>query len=572
MRFRQVVLSVLIVVLFSSMVYAKSYTLPYANVSYTVNRDGSVSVMEKVDFAFRGTYHWVKRYVYLKSGTYVRDIRVGLIGGKASFSVGRSRYGFYCRAVFNRGISNRRVTFLISYKLFGVVQVFRDVSQLYPKVWGERWKKKLQKLDVEFHLPGDVDSVNFYVHPSVYLKKVAKEDRTFLFAFSEIPAGMFQEVRLLMPVSWFTGAKFATHINKSALPQIREREQKYVSMGGFLSVAGWLLLLIAIFVPLLIYFMYGREPKVGYKGIYEREIPYNDPPAKVNAIMMGKVGVPTVEGVLATVMELVRQRFISIRCEDGKDVYISFLRGDTEGKLQAYEKIILDKLREMCEGGKELLWKDFASEFSVVFPVWKDMVSSSIDIKKFFYPTGSILLKAFGILSVVVAAAGLFYVYFSGFRAFYPFSFRAVVVGLGALFVSGVVSLILPDRVAGRWTRYGLVYYKKWQKFRAYLTDFSMLKEYPPESIAIWESYLVYATALGVAKEVIHHMKMILPRQFSEEELNTSPFYMWYMYPLLWDTGWHSMFAQNVGEVVDASFSEIGDIGGGFGGGGGDAG
>ncbi|MCD6420192.1 MAG: DUF2207 domain-containing protein, partial [Synergistetes bacterium] len=189
-----------------------------------------------------------------------------------------------------------------------------------------------------------------------------------------------------------------------------------------------------------------------------------------------------------------------------------------------------------------------------------------------FYPTGNILLKVFGILSVVVAAAGLFYVYFSGFCAFYPSSFRTVAVGLGALFVSGIVSLILPDRVAGRWTRYGLVYYKKWQRFKGYLTDFSMLKEYPPESIAIWESYLVYATALGVAKEVIHHMKMILPQQFSEEEINTSPFYMWYMYPLLWDKGWHSMFAQNVGEVVDASFSEIGDIGGGFGGGGGDAG
>ncbi len=575
MKLRGILMLTLIVLLPTSIVHAKSYTLPYASVSYIVNKDGSVSVMEKVDFSFRGTFHWVKRYIYLKEGTSVRDIQVGVIGGKARFIVGRSRHGFYCKAIFSRGISNKRITLLVAYRLIGVVQVFRDISQLYPKVWGEGWKKRLQRLDVKFQFPNRLDRVKYYVHPSVYLKGISKRGNTLLFVFNGIPAGVFQEIRLLMPVAWFANAKFATRINKDAIPQIERIERRYVSTGRWLSLIGWLLIIIAILVPIIIYFTYGREPRIDYHGIYEREIPYKDPPAKVNAIMMGKVGIPTVEGVLATVMELVRQKFISFRGEDEEGIYISFLKDEDKGKLQPYERFVLDKIKEMCEGGRELPWKEFASKFSVVFPVWKDMVSGSIDVKKYFYPTGNTLLKVFGTLSVAIAIIGFFYVYFSSFHAFYPIAYHTISVGLGILFVSGLVSLLMPDKVAGRWTKYGLTYYKKWQRFKSYLTDFSMLKEYPPESIAIWEIYLVYATALGVARKVIKHMKMILPQQFSEEEINMSPFYVWYMYPLLWDTGWHSTFAQSVGEIADVSFSDIGDIGdigGGFGGGGGDAG
>jgi uncharacterized membrane protein len=37
---------------------------------------------------------------------------------------------------------------------------------------------------------------------------------------------------------------------------------------------------------------------------------------------------------------------------------------------------------------------------------------------------------------------------------------------------------------------------------RKYIKDFSLIKEYPPESVKVWNKYLVYATALGIADEV----------------------------------------------------------------------
>ncbi|HIH75431.1 MAG TPA: DUF2207 domain-containing protein, partial [Methanosarcina sp.] len=64
-------------------------------------------------------------------------------------------------------------------------------------------------------------------------------------------------------------------------------------------------------------------------------------------------------------------------------------------------------------------------------------------------------------------------------------------------------------------------YYERWDHFKKYLTDLSALKEYPPESIKVWDSYLVYATALGVARQVFQNM----PRIVSFDQLKESRFY-----------------------------------------------
>jgi len=46
-------------------------------------------------------------------------------------------------------------------------------------------------------------------------------------------------------------------------------------------------------------------------------------------------------------------------------------------------------------------------------------------------------------------------------------------------------------------------------KLRKFMNDFSNLKEVPPHGIVLWEQYLVYASALGVAKKVEKAMKIV---------------------------------------------------------------
>ena len=57
-----------------------------------------------------------------------------------------------------------------------------------------------------------------------------------------------------------------------------------------------------------------------------------------------------------------------------------------------------------------------------------------------------------------------------------------------------------------------------WMAFKQFLQHFSNMQEAEIPSLVIWEHYLVYATSLGVADEVIDQ----LPKVFSEQEL-TNP-------------------------------------------------
>ncbi|WP_054864542.1 DUF2207 family protein [Methanosarcina barkeri] len=56
---------------------------------------------------------------------------------------------------------------------------------------------------------------------------------------------------------------------------------------------------------------------------------------------------------------------------------------------------------------------------------------------------------------------------------------------------------------------------------KKYLTDLSALKEHSPESIETWDSYLVYAISLGISKELLQNMSLIVP----SEQLRESRFY-----------------------------------------------
>jgi uncharacterized membrane protein len=66
-------------------------------------------------------------------------------------------------------------------------------------------------------------------------------------------------------------------------------------------------------------------------------------------------------------------------------------------------------------------------------------------------------------------------------------------------------------KIFGRRTPEGILYCEYWDNFREYITDLDALKKYPPESIKTWDSYLVYAASLGVAKQAFKNMSLIVP-------------------------------------------------------------
>ncbi|EKQ54760.1 MAG: putative membrane protein (DUF2207), partial [Methanobacterium sp. Maddingley MBC34] len=96
---------------------------------------------------------------------------------------------------------------------------------------------------------------------------------------------------------------------------------------------------------------------------------------------------------------------------------------------------------------------------------------------------------------------------------------------------------------------------------------FSLIKEYPPESVTIWNKYLVYATALGAADAVRKAMELYVP----SEQLEGSDIYMFHYY------GGYALLSSSLDTGISTAsagsgdFGGVGDIGGGDIGGGGGA-
>ena len=104
--------------------------------------------------------------------------------------------------------------------------------------------------------------------------------------------------------------------------------------------------------------------------------------------------------------------------------------------------------------------------------------------------------------------------------------------------------------------------FEKWQSFRRYLNDFSLIKEHPPESIVIWNHYLIYASALGNADKVKQAMDDIIP----SNDLQNNNIYRYHHH------GGSLLFTSSMNTAHSESSSKGGgSVGGGSGGGGGGA-
>ena len=170
----------------------------------------------------------------------------------------------------------------------------------------------------------------------------------------------------------------------------------------------------------------------------------------------------------------------------------------------------------------------------------------------------------FGLLGLIFA----FILFIISILSYHPSSDMAL---WGSIFL-GIVSLITifsPNDIFGQWTKNGRVYYLKWNNFKKFLKDNSLMEEHPPESIVIWNNYLVYGTALGVADSVYKAMKLYVPH-VSDDDYYYYDLYTFHRYSGLimlssaFNTGIHASNASNSG-------GSFGNVGGGSGGGGGGA-
>ena len=574
---------------------ARDYVLEGAATNITIDPNGLVHVEESISYTFEGNYNEVFRILKVSPGESIQNIQGYCSDEACTFSVRPTSEGYELVGGLPTP-TPEEVTFFISYDHYGAVKVHSDVSEFHYKLWGEEWEKPLRSLKGSITLPVNNESeLQYWIHPTGYTQEVNVEQNILSVRTEEIPSYQWYEIRVVFPRIESPNASLVQIDNAEGLKEIKSIENEYEIKGSILKGLSSLTILfafLALAFPFLIYFRYGREPKIDYEAIYEREPPTDSRPAVVNAIMQGKIGIPTMDGFTATVMNLANLGYISLHTviseesrafglfkSDSEDILIELVSSDSYEtangnlpKLENFEKDVFNLLKKHASENKvswDKLKKELGkgTDFYQFMLAWNKKVERHIVVEKLFRSTGNTYVGIFGVATIIAAVVSFIAIskYFPSNSFPQASNLNILVVLIG---VFGLVMIIFSgafEKVLGRWTPEGRLYYKRWNNFKKYLTDFSALKEHPPESIKLWDSYLVYATALGVAEEVLKNMSLVVP----DEQLKYSHFY--YVHHS------YTQFGAGFGRAYSASAPSssgsggVGGVGGGSGGGGGGA-
>jgi len=574
----------------------RSYSIPLINEDLFVQNDGTLHVTEVIHYSFSGTYNGIYRDIPVNGSQKISNIKVTSQGAYSNFKLidqgttQRIQVYLYSDPGKTIPITDQNVNITIDYDFLHGINIYNDVAELQYKLVGTEWAVNIGQVVANIHLNSS-QGVQYWLNPPYFAASSSWQNNILHVVSHTINSGQYFEVRMVIPKNQFAANPINANIkNQNGLNEIIKVQNDYQNGLNFKTILYSILAIImflALFIPLLIYLRFGREPKIEYRAEYERDIPTNDPPAIVNAIcgpgFSKKVGKPDMDGFKATIMDLINRKYLLLEKEPSDkegygisdSMFLKLNSGMDSSSLKEFELDVLNFLGQFEEEGlisldrisEDLSNRETAKSFRDTYNNWIEHIKSKFlddkELNKFFNRKGDIYLKIFGGVSIVVSVAVFIFTISDSLPAATVALLMSIVLGVVA-----IISIILPEKIAGQWTTYGEEYDAKWHNFKKYIQDFSLIKEYPPESIVIWNKYLVYATALGAADAVKKAMELYLPK----EQLDGSDIYMFHYYggyfllSSAFDTGINTASAPS-----GDGFGGVGDVGGGFGGGGGGA-
>jgi uncharacterized membrane protein len=312
---------------------------------------------------------------------------------------------------------------------------------------------------------------------------------------------------------------------------------------------------------------YGREPKPDPMiGDYWRE-PLDDPPAVVLA-NLGKGKVSLGPAVGATLIDLAQRGYLTIteeheeRWGPDKTVHRLHWAGKPTDDLAPFER---DLLQHVFLGRSETTIDDVtawakanqtqARAFAKGFEREVGAAFSAQQYKAKVQPKATTWLIA---AAAAVALGGFVSARLGGKLSLVGY------IAAVALFVVG--SILVVNR-----TQRGADAKARAEALKRYLKDFSNLEEAPVGHLVLWDRFLVYAVALGVADELLDGLRVRLPNVADNPNLGA-----WYRGPGFGAgrLGHVALFAGSFGSATATAVAppSRSGSGGGFSGGGGGGG
>lgn len=473
-------------------------------------------------------------------------------------------------------------TYEISYTVEDAVSKYNDYAELYWQFIGEDFEIDADKITGTIELPESANStedIKVWGHTEGLNGEIyATATNEITFELNNFYAGRFVEVRTLFPSYMIENANRTYSTNR--YEEVVQEETEWVNEANarrrqeeIKDLIITILMIIAIIIITVILIVkavkYGKKLKTLNKYKPEQELEYfRDLPSK--DVTPGEATYILQEAYYgfsssfdrifsATMLDLKLKDYIDLRVEkDKKDkdvIYIKRIKPSDE-KLKNDEKKVLDFIYKVEKKKEEITIKQLE----------KYITSHSSSVQKLIEQSGKDIEDQLVLEGILNKSNKEEYIKYQTMSGLY-FVFAIIVLMFAfpvsiALIVNGILCFKIKKRI-NVLTQKGIDSKEKWKGLKKYMEDFSLLNEKEVPAIEVWEKYLVYATAFGIADKVLKQLKTVYPN-IDQMDVSASA-YMYFMYHSNFSTSFNSAITSS----ISSSYSSATGGGGGFSGGGG---
>ncbi|MDD4663711.1 MAG: DUF2207 domain-containing protein, partial [Caldisericia bacterium] len=491
--------------------------------------------------------------------------------------------------------SNTTKTFTIRYVLKNVITLYQDYGEFYYKLQGTGWDFTIDSFTskITWEAPIPIDNYRIWAHGALWGEFNKTDEYSSNVTINQVPNNTVVEVRVLLPRTYFSfqpthqdtilekvvaeETKWADEANKER-EMAATRYERMKKIGNGIQLFLYALALYLIYLFFSLFKKYGAELPLANESIYYREPPSDLRPAIAGLLFSFQTY--NDKFLQATILDLIRRKWIQYDEIPGNFLtrgYRMTKLTNAKDTLNEYEKILMEKIlfdKNDTETIKSLKAKFNTTKtiYYYAFQSFMSQVKQDLADKEYFDKKSHSISNVILIVGILLC---LFSFVFG--MSLSTYFFGAPRYGYLILFPVGLLFIIGHGSLKRR-TQAGREEFSKWKAFKSFMSDFSNLKEYGPKSLIIWERFLVYATAFGIASVVLKVLKIVAPT-LPDQDSGTI------IRPMMFSTGnfigmnglMNSLSslgstAQTLSRTASSSHSSGSGGGGGFSGGGGGGG
>ncbi len=526
----------------------KNYSFPRLTLEAQLHPDGSMTVMEIRTFKFEESYRFAFRTFPKSERVVFTDFHVTERG--IPYALSNTQEPGTCEILESAGQTlvrwyfkarDESRTFTIQYRVLGAVGRYDDASVLYYQFVSSEWDRSTNEVSVTVTPPDAYrEGVSAWLHGPLWAEMRIAGDGTLYAWCDRLPLHTFLEIRAMYPTALFPAARSQSGSVRTGILQEEaslaeaanlERAQAIRKEEGKLkrwNMGKWIVAVLSgagLFIWWNLYRSYHKKPRIPHIPRMDSAIPAKTPPALVDYLIHHRSIYGT--SLVGTLLDLARRGFLSLK-EERKEAR-GLLGGTRTGAQISWElkRSYMESHRASLEPFEEdlihFLFNDLAGGADVIslktiekkrnafirfFRTWEKDVKKLgkeqgwFDQKSIKGMTLSLIL---GVVCILLAIPLAF--------LFGPWAIIAAFSG----FVILLLSLALPAR-----TDEGERLFYQWTALKKYLQ-----KIHPQDAVQLLSSidqYLVYGLVLGLSKNKIKNMAMIIP---PDQAVHYVP---WYIY------------------------------------------